>query len=314
MAISEEDMDIDEARSFARKRVGAAVDRLTLVNAAGRSVDEVELGERLAGLPGIERIETLEIGHGSRVRDLRFLAPLPRVRSLLVHGGALERLDGIEGFRGDGVTIDTRPHRGRDLARLAETRIRELLLVWARQDDLAAVARCRTLRVLLLRDAPLSELSALARVPLEQLSLTACKGETLDLGPFARLGELQLGCRKLARLTGTSRADWVLVDRCNALDLTTLRCLPRLRNLMVIGRTQPVPLSVFRGHTQLESILLGNSPVELDRVDLGLPKLEKLSANRLRRDQAEALSKANPGLVVSDGKHEYWRGARRPTS
>jgi hypothetical protein len=307
----EEQLELDEASSFARRRIPAEVDSLVLENPRAKPVDEVELGARLAKIPGIERVRLLEVNVDSQVRNLRFLAALPKVNSLVVHGYSLETLDGIASFRGKTLSIDTGRNKKRDLSGLVEMSAQQLVLEYAKTTDIEALATNRSLRVLHLHHAPFDQLDRLAGVPLAQLALAWCKGDTFDLAPFRQLGVLQLHyCRKLARLTGRCDASWVLIETCNELDLSTLRCLPRLQHLIVMGRKQPVPLSLFAGHAALESVMLGDSRLEVDTMKLGLPKLRALSANRLSSEQAEALSRANSGVEVSGGRHQYLGGAR----
>jgi hypothetical protein len=297
----EERLELDEAGRFVKVRIGAQVDSLALHNPSGRAVDEVELGQRLAALPGIERVRRVIVDADSHVRNLRFVEALPHLTQLVLHGGRLETLDGLAHFRGTSLTIDTGRNKKRDLSALGDAAIEQLALELGRREDLDAVAGCASLRALILGHAPLGELDRLAPLALEQVGLGAGRGESLDVSAFGRADQLQLGqCRTLTRLTGSCPATVLVIQTCNQLDLATLRCLPAIERLELLGRKRPVPLSTFATLRKLEVVSLNDCPIELDQAALGLPRLRELSIPRLRSGQREAIRAANPDVVVSD--------------
>jgi hypothetical protein len=60
----------------------------------------------------------------------------------------------------------------------------------------------------------------------------------------------------------------------------------------------PVALSTLAKLRSLESVWLNDAPVEVDQIALRLPRLRELRSLRLKRDQVEALRRANPGLKL----------------
>ncbi|MFF9766352.1 NACHT domain-containing protein [Streptomyces sp. NPDC014636] len=111
------------------------------------------------------------------------------------------------GLRPDRLDLRTGVSLEAVVAYTSRNRLTELILASAAARDLGFLAGQRDLRLLVVEDCPaLADLSALAGLPLEVLSLT-CSGPDLDLRPLSRLPQLGI-----ATLRGRPGAVWSAED------------------------------------------------------------------------------------------------------
>lgn len=302
-----EELEVEEWAALDRAVVEDDVDTLVLGNETGQPVDEAALGERLAGIDGVERVRSLVVGADSRVRNLEFLAALPHLATVDVYGLRLESLAGLPRDSGwDFVKVDTGRNRKRSLAALAGTPIQRLSVRWGNEHDLAAVGGATGVVDLELRTWPELPLAELRDLPLEFLALVSGRLEELaGTGAVPSLRELRLvDCRSVRRLTGDNRNLTRLVIRsCNQLDLATVASCPDLTTVDISAQRQPVQLGVFQGLARLRQLSIDDSRVEVDVADLkrSAPRLVEIAVSGLRASGLRELSLANRGVTVTNG-------------
>ena len=103
----------------------------------------------------------------------------------------------------------------------------------------------------------------------------------------------------------------MIIDTCNQLDLSTLKTFSKLEHASIVNLKTEFPLSIFAELKKLRSISLEECKVLIDKLNLKFlcPKLEDIFIGRLKKDQGIALSKANPGVVVTNGTWSYENGS-----
>jgi hypothetical protein len=310
----EDELDLEEWEAGALKRIAPGIDTLVLGNQAGTDVDEAALAEALGRVQGIEGIKNLRVLPSSRVQDVRFIGALPALATMMLQGQRLVSLDGIESFRhGRYLSITTGKNRKRDISGLAQAPVTRLRLDFAKGTDLEAIARSSTLRHLDLNGPPNLDLAEWGNVPLEVLALW--NGAIEALGNTERIATLRSvtlnGCRKLERFEGQSgNVTWMTVQDCHRLDWRTLSAFRGLQYLGVIASRTAIPLSTFSGLEELRSVALWNCKVEVDVNDLkrSAPRLEELDVQQLKDQPTVELSKANPGVLISNGRRAFRGG------
>jgi hypothetical protein len=304
---------LEEWNVRAIRRIESRYDTLSLSNKTGTEIEESALADLLAQVAGRERIKSLRIRASSKVKNLLFLKALPSLETILVNGLQLQSLDGLEWFHGRFIEIDTDRNRKRTIDKIAETPITRLSLHWAHPGDLEAIGRSTTIRELDLSNCPKLALDRWQNVPLEALCLWS--GAIDQLADSAQIGVQQLtlfGCRHFERFEGdNSTITWGVIQNCNRLDWQTIRTLRRLASLNVTGSKIDLPLSAFAGLGELRNLSLRECKVQLDVLDLKstATQLEKLYMTGLKNEQVVELSRANSGVLVSNGRWSYKDGA-----
>jgi hypothetical protein len=296
-------------------RIEATHDTLSLCNLSGKDIDERELADDLARIAGIEAVKSVVVEPSSRVTSLLFLKAFPAAERLRLNGLRLRSLDGLERFgSGRFLEIDTGRNTRRDIGDLAATPITRLVLRWANPGDLEAIERSATLRELLLSSCPELPLRRWRAVPLETMSLFGgVVSELTDTGQIPSLRKVTLDdCRKLERFAGDNgHVTWMVVQHCNRIDWPTIAAFVALEHLWVVGVKNELPLSAFVRLERLRSLSLQRCKVQIDVMDLksSARSLEKLLITGLKKAEVAELSKANRGLLVSNGTVSYRDGA-----
>src|SRR5438045_3897766 len=110
-------IDIDEATLPGSLLLPPDVTIVGLSNSHGSEVPSIV--ESLSKMRGRERVEQLEIGSSSQLRDVAVTNAFPMLKRLLVFGKKLSSLNGIEWFKnGTHLSLDTGSNRRRDLEKL----------------------------------------------------------------------------------------------------------------------------------------------------------------------------------------------------
>ena len=317
MSVDEWDseLEVEEWKIHSLSSIKAKYDTLSLGNEAGKAIDSASLRDNLASIKGIKSIKTLIIEPSSMLKDLDVLQAMPDLQTLQIHGKQLRTLDGLEWFRnGWFIQIETDKNRIRNIDKISETKITKLLLQYGNPGDIEAIGRSRTINELVMSNPPKLALDSWRGVPLDTLTLSGGEievlADTADIKSLKRL--LLLKCRKLERFEGNnSGVTWMIIDTCNQLDLSTLKTFSKLEHASIVNLKTEFPLSIFAELKKLRSISLEECKVLIDKLNLKFlcPKLEDIFIGRLKKDQGIALSKANPGVVVTNGTWSYENGS-----
>ncbi|MFC7548746.1 hypothetical protein [Plantactinospora sp. GCM10030261] len=292
-------------------------DTLALENTAGKPVDESTLGRRLARIDGVERIRSLVVGPDSRLRDLRFLAALPHLRTVEVYGLRVRTLAGLRrDTPWDYVKVDTDRNRRRSLAELAGTPIRRLAVRWGDEVDLTAIGACRDVVDLELSAWPEPSLGELRNLPLQYLAFVS--GRFTEVGDTAAVPTLRrlrvVDCRTLQRFTGDNgNVTWLTVWSCHRLDVQTVATFSRVETVELSSQRQPVPLSAFQRLRALQALVVDDATALPDVIDIkrDATRLTDIVVSEFGNEQLRELSRANPAVTVTNGVAAFRDG--RPT-
>jgi hypothetical protein len=287
---------------------------LSLENADQAPVDVAKFARRLGAMPAARVVQVLQIGTTSQLPDVRICAAFPALRSLFVHGAEIRSLDGIEHFSGSFLQVDTGRNTKRSLDALARSSIERLLVNRPRPDDLRAAGSCRKLCDLTLAHAAEIDLSLWKALPLAELMLNTCStrvvAATVSVPPLATLSVRN--CRELERFAGDcSNVRVAYIDLAKSTDLASIRALSGVERLELHGARGP--LSAILPLRRLRVLELSRSHLEPDVLALRseLAHLEKLHLSLAPVGEVEAISKANPGVVVSNADDDTFRDGRR---
>lgn len=309
------EIDIEESRLRSVTRIAAGIDTISLGNSTQREVDGGDMAEWFSQVAGIEHVESLVLAPTSRLADLRVVKGFPNLRNLQVNSLQIATFDGLKWFRnGRYLNIDTGRNRRRCIAKITEAPIVKMSLQYAREDDLAAIAGCSTLRHLELGGPPRLAFEDWHAVPLEILGLSRSGIRVLaDTAQLSTLKKMTLiGCQRLESVTGDNRVvTWLAVRNCSRLDLQTLTTFTNLESLIVVGGPpRPVALSAFAGLKRLRFLSIENRPVEIDVTNLQnlMPLIETLHITSLKADQARNLSRLNEAVVISTARESFRKG------
>lgn len=307
----DDELEIEEWNVRSLSVIKASYDTLALCNEVGKEIDDLSVKDDLASIPGIKKIKSLIIKPSSLIKNLSLLQAMPALETLQLYGLQLRVLDGLEWFRnGRFIEIDTGRNQSCKIDKIAETQITKLSLHYGNPEDLEVVARSQTISELILSKCPKLLFEHWQSVPLNTISLS---GGVLDvLADTTHISSLKsliiIDCRKLERFEGdNSNVTWMVIDTCNRLDLCTITTFSRVEFISIVNIKNEILLSTFTGLSQLCSLSLQECKVRVDVVDLksSSPRLEEIFITGLKKDKGIALSKANPGVVVTNGMWSY---------
>jgi hypothetical protein len=207
---------------------------LTLENRRGIPIQPAEVINRLRGARHVGSIRKLGIGWTSQLADLAVLEALPDVEVVLVRGGHIATLDGIEAVRrGQFLDINTGTNKKRRLGALRAARFDAVQLLFAHRTDLEALGSCRAARSLVVAKAPAIDFASWSELRIEMLQLNACSLKAVqNTARIASLRKLSVvHCRSIEVFAGDcSNIRWALIDAPKALDIGSLAALSGVRS------------------------------------------------------------------------------------
>lgn len=316
---NDSELEIEEWKVLRLKSIDERYNTLALGNRAGKQIDDAAIRDRLASIPGIKGIKSLIIQPSSMLKNLSILEAVPALEKLKLYGLRLRVLDGLQWFRhGWFIKIDTDKNRDRKIDKIAETKITKFVLHFGNPEDLDAIGRNSTIRELILGRSPNLLLDRWRGLPIESMTLSGGVLDKLaDTTHIHSLRKLILtDCRKLERFEGNNgNVTWMVIQTCNRLDFRTISTFSGVQSLGVVNIKNEVLLSAFAGLSQLRTLDLLKCKVRVDVMDIksSAPALREIRITGLKKDQAIALSKANSGVVATNGVWSYENGILVPT-
>jgi len=280
-------------------------------------VDEQKLRDVILAQRARRSVDGILIHWGSQLTRPWVAALFPKVHQVVLYGGCLEDLGGLEQVPGlDDLQIDTGRSSRRSLALLPALRLKSLILRIAKVRDVEFLAQCQPLEWLGFSGWPFPEVSAIGALRACGMSIRAGSAVALAGLNCQRLGRLQLmGCPKLQRVAGI-RVPYIMVSSCNHLELETFGEVEGLETLWLMGRKDLPSFGFLRRCTSLESFTVDNSRITATDWDsiINHPSLRHVSICRGVPDSAvERMASANPRLGVTNGSVYFFRGERVST-
>ena len=301
------DIKINEADFMAVESV-AGYESVTFHNRSDAEIDANALVDHFMNLKGTEEIKHLIIGWSSNLRNVEIVRAFPCIRTLEVAGHIIESLDGLEWFSNSqylSIPTDDKHKHKRNIGKIAEVPIEIMDLDFARKADYEAIGRCTSLKSLTVNKGIAIDLYEWRDVPLEYVKFM--QGKFTELGDIGYLKELEsimiAGCRKFERFVGTNtKVKHVIVYGCKRFDVKSLSAFPAAEYITINNGPPDFPLSDLPENSSVRSLSILNCNIIYDMYDIKskMPKLEDLTISRskLKKDQAQLLRDANPGLEV----------------
>jgi hypothetical protein len=301
-----EEIEMEESNYLDLLAIAPSQNTLSLKNDLGQQVDGDAMAEHLSRVEGINRIQTLLIQHSSLLEDVKVVKGLPGLTSLHIFGYRIRTLDGLEWLRANQyLDIDTGSNRKRRITKVAQARVDNMTLEYARVEDLEDIGHSSTIRKLQLSGCTRLPFQDWCSVPLEEFYCS--RGKFSEFGDTAHVQSLRtltlIGCRKLERFVGDNSAiTWLMIDNSKLLDMRTIQGFRSVESLTFNGSSPRIAISDFRENRQLRSLNLLNCEVDLDVTDLrsSLPKLEKIHISKLKKVQVLELRDQNPGVSINE--------------
>jgi hypothetical protein len=202
------------------------------------------------------------------------------------------------------------------LRSLKGKRIGRLIVHVHRPEDAECVAACKSVERLELWSWKGPDLAALQALPVRYLRLVRGQQTSVQGLNASRLKKIWLhGCGKMRELR-IRRLPWLWVWACNNFDLDTLASIQGLVGLDIGPRREIRSLAFVAKCRALKCLSIDTSSWKTSdfRPLARAPALEIVGFTRLSLDHAEALSKANPRLLIGvTGADCYLRGGRQVT-
>jgi len=278
-------------------------DRLCIGNESEDiETDATSLYNHLKNLEGANRVEALHIEWSSRLRDIMIIKAFPNLRFLHVWGHNIVSLAGLEWFeKGEYIDIDTGKNHKRVIDEISHVPIQRISLNYGKKEDYEAIGKCLSLNNLDINKGPSPDFYKWRNVPLEHLRFEGGKfTELSDVGCLKALKDIMvMRCRTFERFVGdNSSVRNLTIHGCKRFDILSLSSLQGLETVWIHSCAPEISLSDLPDHSTLRGILFNSCKVNVDVYDIArrMPRLEDITIPKLKKEQEQLLSQANPNI------------------
>lgn len=311
MSLFDNEIDIEEWKIPTLKKIGRNYDEITLTNDADKEIEEKQIIDGLIRIKNIDRIKTLKIQYNSKLNDLRLIKAFPALESLYVFSYNIKTFNGIEMFsKGQFLLIDTEKNKKRDIKGIENTKIKKIVLTYAREEDINTISKCKTLDTLLIHNSPNIDFKKFKTVPINTIQMWAGKIECInEISSIKTIESLTL-CRhkKIVNFLGNnSGVKWLLIQYCQQLDFKTIDTFIDLEHITIVGQKNQIKLSTFTGLEKIKSITFLNCKFLIDvrNFSKSLKNIEKLFISNLKKSEAKELSRINENVTVANNSFTF---------
>lgn len=310
----EDDFEVDECELSSVSPISKKYTTVILVHRGKKVKSECIEYSATPPIKGAGNIKSLIVNKSSMLTDMSVTQLFPKLETIDVYGLSIKTLDGIENFfHGWFVKIDTGKNCGRDISKIANTKISKLIIKYGNPSDVGAISGSRTIKKLELLDFPVIDFSEWKHVPIEMMKISGGALSVINDTCFVKtLKKLFLiKCGKFESFKGDNRNIlWIIIDTCNNFDMASIAELVNIELVNVVNIKKVFSLSLFVGLKKLRKLSLQHCKVILDIVDLksSSKHLEEIYIERIKKSQGKQLSILNSGVVVTNGVWAFKNG------
>ena len=306
-------IELEEWKDFSRISIREGNETIILSNTAREKIEQIKLQKRLKRIEGIGLIKHLEISANSMINNLDFVSLFPNLSSLAVYGQKINSFDGIEYFKGKRLIIDTGRNKKREIDKINETNISQLIIKWAKEEDIDVISNNRLIKELDLLNCHDLMLDKLFKLPLLNLSLKQFRGEKIEgFSGFENLRRLYIGgCSYLKNLSGyNASVEKLIISSCRYFDASKIRIFQNSNFIDLVDIPKEISLSYFADMPNLKKISINQCKVNIDKKNIKevAINLESIWIYGIKKEQVIELSKNNENVIISNGKFTIING------
>lgn len=311
MSLFDNEIDIEEWQIPTVKKISKKYDELILTNMAKKEIDEEQIIEGLKRIKNIDKIMTLRIEYPSNLSDLRLIEAFPSLKNLYVFGHNIKSFTGIEMFsKGEFLSIKTEKNKKRDIKGIENTKIKKIVLNYAREDDIDTISKCKSLNILNLYNCPNIDFKKFKIVPLNSIQMWSGTLECINNISSVKTIESLTLCRhqKLMNFLGNNGGvKWLLIQYCQQLDFKTIDTFVDLEHITIVGQKNQLKLSTFTGLKKIKSITFLNCKIVVNvrEFSKSLKNIKELFISNLKKNEAKELSRINENITVANNSFTF---------